>query len=66
MPRCSGTVRVTSDCARPGSVDVTLTRIDEKIVSADGGASLVLDMQQKPPTLDYNPQDIAYRGKRRG
>jgi len=35
-------------------------------VSADGGASLVLDMQQKPPTLDYNPQDIAYRGKRRG
>jgi TIR domain-containing protein len=60
------TVRVTSDYARLGAVDVALTRIGDKIMSAGGDATLVLDLERAPPILDYNPQGIAYRGKRRG
>ena len=60
------TVRVTSDYARLGAVDVALTMVGDKVMSAGSDVALVLDLQQAPPTLDYNPQGIAYRGKRRG
>jgi hypothetical protein len=60
------TVRVTSDYPRLGAVDVTLTRIGSRIVSASGDTTLLLDLEQHPPTLAYNPHgEVAYHGSKR-
>lgn len=60
------TVRVTSNYPRLGIVDVTLTRIDNKVLSAGGDTALLLDLERQPPRLDYNPHgEVAYAGSKR-
>jgi len=57
------TVHVTSDYARLGAVDVTLTRIENKILSTGGNTTLTLDLDKHPPRLDYAPDmKLAYVG----
>jgi len=57
------TVRVTSDYHRFGTVDVTLTRIGNKIFNAGGDSTFIVDLDQSPPTLAFNPrQELAYGG----
>ena len=59
-------VRVTSDYRRLGTVDVTLTRAGDKIISAQGDTAFFLDMGQTPPTLEYAPHgELAYQGRQR-
>jgi TIR domain len=61
----NSTVRVTSDYSRLGAVDVTLTRIGGKIMSAGGNTTLLLDLEQHPPALAYNPDgEVAYHGNK--
>lgn len=60
------TVRVTSDYRRLGTVDVTLTRMGTQILNADGDTPFILDLEQNPLTLVYDPHsEVAYRGKKR-
>ena len=57
------TVRVTSDYPRIGTVDVTLTRIGNKIFAAGGDSPFIVDLDQNPPTLTFNPRnELAYGG----
>ena len=57
------TVRVTSDYPRFGTVDVSLTRIGNKIFGADGDSPFIVDLDQNPPTLAFNPRnELAYGG----
>jgi hypothetical protein len=57
------TVRVSSDYDRLGAVVIPLTRIDDKILNADGDTPLVLDLGQPPPRLDYSPHnEVSYAG----
>jgi len=57
------TVRVTSDYPRIGTVDVTLTRIGNKIFNAGGDSTLIVDLNQNPPSLAFNPRgELAYVG----
>ena len=57
------TVRVTSDYPRLGTVDVSLTRIGNKIFSAGGDSPFIVDLDQNPPTLAFNPRnELAYGG----
>lgn len=57
------TVRVTSDYKRFGTVDVTLTRIGNKIVGSGGDSPFSVDLDQNPPTLMFNPRmELAYGG----
>ena len=59
-------VRVTSDNRKMGTVDVTLTRADNKILSADGDSPFMLDLGQNPPVLEFAPHnELAYRGRKR-
>jgi hypothetical protein len=59
------TVRVTSDYPRLGTVDVALTRIENKILSNSGNTVLTLDLEKHPPRLDYNPNgEVAYAGSK--
>ena len=49
--------------ARLGAVDVTLTRIENKILSTGGNTTLTLDLDKHPPRLDYAPDmKLAYVG----
>lgn len=57
------TVRVTSDYHRLGTVDVTLTRIGNKIFSDGGDSPFIVDLEQNPPTLAFNPRnELAFGG----
>lgn len=59
------TVRVSSDYPRLGTVDVVLTRIDNKVLSAEGDTILTVDLEQHPPRLDYNPHgEAAFAGSK--
>jgi hypothetical protein len=59
------TVRVTSDYPRMGTVDVALIRIGNKILNGNGNTVLILDLEQHPPRLDYNPYgEVAYAGSK--
>jgi len=59
------TVRVSSDYQRLGTVDVTLTRIDNKILNADGDTPFMVDLDRNPPTVLFDPRsELAYRGNR--
>lgn len=59
-------VRVTSDYPGLGTVDVTLTRIGNQILNADGDTPFILDLERNPPTLVYDPHsEAAYRGNKR-
>jgi hypothetical protein len=59
------TVRVTSDYPRMGTVDVSLTRIGNKIFNGSGNTLLILDLSQHPPRLEYNPYgEVAYAGSK--
>ncbi|MER8777025.1 toll/interleukin-1 receptor domain-containing protein [Mesorhizobium sp. M0977] len=58
-------VRVTSDYERIGTVDIELTRIGNKIMSAGGDTPFILDLDQNPPSLVFDPHgELAYRGNR--
>jgi hypothetical protein len=57
------TVRVSSDDPGLGVVEVRLTRVDGRILNADGDTALILDLTKTPPILDYNVHGtVAYRG----
>jgi TIR domain len=57
------TVRVSSDYHRLGTVDVILTRVGNKIFSAEGGSPFIVDLDRNPPTLAFNPRnELAYAG----
>ena len=57
------TVRVTSDYPRVGTVDVALTRIGNKIFGAGGDSPFMVDLDQNPPTLAFNPRnELAFGG----
>ncbi|WP_166365335.1 toll/interleukin-1 receptor domain-containing protein [Pseudomonas akapageensis] len=57
------TVRVTSDYHRFGTVDVTLTRIGNKIFNAEGDSPFIVDLDRNPPALTFNPHnELAYGG----
>jgi hypothetical protein len=57
------TVRVSSDYHGLGTVDVTLTRIGNKIVNAEGDSPFMVDLDRDPPTLAFNPRnELAYGG----
>lgn len=59
------TIRVTSDYRRLGTVDVTLTRIGNQILNADGDTPFMVDLDQNPPTLLFDPHsEVAYRGNK--
>ena len=59
------TVRIMSDYPRMGTVDVPLTRIGNKIFNASGHTVLILDLEQYPPRLEYNPYgEVAYAGSK--
>jgi len=59
------TVRITSDYPRMGTVDVTLTRIGNKILNGSGNTVLILDLEKHPPRLEYNPNgEVAYAGSK--
>ena len=59
----SRTVNVTSDYGRLGAVAVHLTRIDDKILNANGDTPLMLDLSQQPPRLDYSlHNEVSYAG----
>ena len=61
----ASTVRVTSDYQRLGTVDVTLTRIGNQILNADGDTPFIVDLDRNPPTLTFNPHnEVAYGGKK--
>ncbi len=57
------TVRVTSDYHRFGTVDVRLKRIENKIFSDGGDSVFIVDLDQNPATLAFNPRmELAYSG----
>lgn len=59
------TVRLTADAPRLGSVDVALDRIGSRLVNAGGDTPLVLDLDARPPRLDYTRAgEIAFSGVR--
>lgn len=60
------TVRVTSDYARLGTVDVEVERAGGQILSVGGDTTLRVDPGSNPPVLDYNPHgEVAFSGHRR-
>jgi hypothetical protein len=59
------TVSVASDYPRLGTIKVKLTRIGNKILNASGDTTLLLDLEKKPPRLDYTPHgEVAYAGNK--
>jgi len=57
------TVRVNSDYVRLRATDVTLTRIGNQILNAGGDTPFMVDLDQNPPTLLFDPRsEVAYRG----
>jgi hypothetical protein len=59
------TVRVTSDDRRLDTVDVSLTRSGNQILNADGDTPFIVDLDQNPPSLLFNPHsEVAYRGNK--
>ncbi|HEX5681015.1 MAG TPA: N-acetylmuramoyl-L-alanine amidase, partial [Desulfobacterales bacterium] len=58
-------VRVESDYKRLGTIEIDLTRVGKTIQSAGGRPLLLLDMEQNPPRLSFNPDgEVAYEGVR--
>jgi hypothetical protein len=46
-----------------GAVVIPLTRIDDKVLNANGDTPLVVDLGQQPPRLDYSPHnEVSYAG----
>lgn len=59
------TVRVSSDYRRLGTVDVTLTRIGNQILNADGDSPFIVDLDRNPPTLLFTPRnELSYGGNK--
>jgi hypothetical protein len=57
------TIRLTSDYQRIGSVDVTLTRIGNQLFNAGGDSTVIVDLEQNPITITFNPRnELAYSG----
>jgi hypothetical protein len=56
-------VRATSAYGRIGTIDVELTRIEDKILNAAGDTPLIVDLAAAPATLSLDPHgELAYRG----
>jgi hypothetical protein len=58
-------VKVTSDYARLGTVEVDLTKTGSTILSSSGAVMLSINLAERPPSLSYNPGGVAYSGKKR-
>jgi hypothetical protein len=58
-------VKVTSDYARLGTVEVDLTKTGSTILSSSGAVMLSINLAERPPRLSYNPGGVAYSGKKR-
>ncbi len=59
------TVRVSSDYDRLRATDVKLTRIGNQILNAGGDTPFIVDMDQNPPTVLFDPRsELAYRGQK--
>jgi hypothetical protein len=58
-------VKVTSDYARLGTVEVDLTKTGSIILSSSSAIVLSLNLDERPSSLSYNPGGIAYYGKKR-
>ena len=62
----SRTVRVTSDYARIGSLDLTLDRVGAGIQNAGGDSVFLFDPSRSPPVLMFNPRnELAWSGIKR-
>ena len=60
------TVRVTSEYPRLGTIDVALTRTGNQILNANGDTPFIVDLDQNPPSLLFDPHsEVAYRGIKR-
>lgn len=60
------TVRVTSDYARLGTVDVSVERAGGQVLSVGSDTTLRFDPASNPPVLDYTPHgEVAFSGHRR-
>ncbi len=61
-----GRVRVSSDYGRLGVVEIDLNRVGSTIQNAGGNSLLLLELENNPPRLHYNPNmEVAYVGQRR-
>lgn len=59
------TVRVSSDYDRLRATNVKLTRIGNQILNAGGDTPFIVDMDQNPPTVLFDPRsELAYRGQK--
>jgi len=59
-------VRITSDYPRLGVVEIDLNRVGSTIQNAGGNSLLLLELENNPPRLHYNPNmEVAYVGQRR-
>lgn len=58
-------VKVSSDYARLGTVEVDLTKSGSVVLSSSSAIVLSLNLDERPPSLNYNPGGIAYSGKKR-
>ncbi len=58
-------VKVTSDYARLGTVEVDLTRTGSTILSSSSAVVLSIDLAERPHSINYNPGGVAYSGKKR-
>lgn len=57
------TIRLTSDYQRIGIVDAMLTRIGNQLFNAGGDSTVIVDLEQNPPTITFNPRnELAYSG----
>lgn len=58
-----GVVRVSSDYARLGTVDIALSRNGNQIFNKAGDTPFIVDLDREPPTLIFDPRsEVAYRG----
>jgi hypothetical protein len=58
-----GVVRVSSDYARLGTVDIALSRNGNRIFNKAGDTPFIVDLDREPPTLIFDPRsEAAYRG----
>lgn len=56
-------VRVSSDYARLGTVDIALSRNGNQIFNSGGDTPFIVDLDRNPPTLIFDPRsEVAYRG----
>ena len=58
-------VKVTSDYARLGTVEVDLTKTGSTVISSSSAVVLSIDLAERPPSVSFNPGEVAYYGRKR-